>query len=56
VKIEDLIFQLQSMLRDYGNVKVECRNPAGKFDGLATLSAMHYGKPGDNKWVVYLDT
>jgi hypothetical protein len=54
--MDELIRRLVALKVDYGNARVEVRNPAGEFDEVAEVTAEHYGHPNALHWIVYLDT
>ncbi len=58
MQINELITKLEKMRADYGDARVEVRNPAGYWDDAEDLQATHYGNPFDvdPKWVVFIDT
>jgi hypothetical protein len=55
--ISELIANLEKMRADYGDARVEVRNPAGDWNDAEDLQATHYGNPFDvePKWVVFID-
>lgn len=55
--ISELIAKLEQARNEYGDARVEVRNPAGDWDDAEELQATHFGNPFDAepKWVVFID-
>jgi len=52
-----LIDKLQQLKDQYGNILVECRNPAGDFDPVEVVDIVNTATQHKiTNWRVYLDT
>jgi len=53
--ITKLIQKLQAFQDLYGNVLVECRNPAGDFDEICEVQVVNVSKPKGPTYRIFVD-
>ena len=55
--ILQLIDKLQELKEKHGNMRIECRNPAGDFDPVEVVDIVNVSQNSKIvNWRVYLDT
>ncbi len=55
--ILQLIDKLQELKEKHGNMRIECRNPAGDFDPVEVVDIVNVSQNSKiTNWRVYLDT